>query len=126
MLHVAKLAMVSSVSRTNEIEYIDQLDARRAIDWLIEAEKLMPDIFRSMIGRSDHEVIEELHLHMHSLYAQNKNKPIQGHQLQMFLLKRVPSDKIRQILEAAENSNMISRVGITDTWIPKNRTEFSE
>jgi hypothetical protein len=125
-LHAIKLAMVSSVSRANKVDIIETTDVARAIDWLIEAEKVMPDIFRSMIGQSDHEVIEELYNHMVNLYAMSKGKPIHEHQMISFLIRRVPSEKISAIISAAERANMITRIGGTDTYRPEDRREFVE
>lgn len=125
-LHAIKLAIVSSISRTSSVGMIEKIDVTRAIEWLVEAEQLMPDIFRSMIGQSDADIIDELYGHMVSLYGMNKQKPINERSIFFFLLRRVPSEKIPRILEAAERANMIARVGGTDTYIPRNRTEFAE
>lgn len=125
-LHVVKLSMISAVSRTGRVGVIEETDVERAIGWLTEAETVMPDIFRSMVGQSDHEVIEELYNHLVSLYGMGKKAPINERHLFTFLVRRVPSEKIPKILEAAERSNMIARIGGTDTYIPRNKTEFAE
>jgi hypothetical protein len=124
-LHVIKLSIVSSVSRTNRVGQIEEIDVDRAIAWLVEAERLMPDIFRSMIGRSDHQIIEELYAHVLALYATTR-APIHEQRLFTFLLQRVPSDKINHIIAAAERSGMIARIAGTESYTPKARTEFVE
>lgn len=124
--HAIKLSLISSVSRTGKVGFIEKIDVDRAIEWLIEAEKFMPDIFRAMIGQSDSEIIEELYNHLVSLYGMARKAPINERSLFLFLLKRVPSEKIPKILEAAERSNMIARIGGTDTYIPRERKEFAE
>jgi hypothetical protein len=124
-LHVIKLSLVSAVSRTNRVSTIEEIDVERAINWLVEAERLMPDIFRSMIGRSDHQIIEELYAHVVALYNTTKG-PLHEQRLFSFLLQRVPSDKINHIIAAAERSGMIARVGGTENYVPKIRTEFVE
>lgn len=124
--HVIKLAIISSVSRTATIGKIERMDVDRSIEWLVEAERFMPDIFRAMIGQSDVEVIEELYAHLVSLYGMSRKAPINERHLFTFLLRRVPSEKISKILEAAERANMIARVGGTDSYIPRERKEFTE
>lgn len=124
--HVIKLSMISSVSRTLQVGLIEKVDVVRAIEWLTEVEALMPDVFRSMIGQSDFEVIEELYSHLVNLYTMAKRSPVAERHLAMFLMRRVPSEKVPKILEAAERANMIARVGGTDTYIPRNKTEFVE
>lgn len=123
-LHLIKLAMISSVSRTRKVGVIEPIDVTRAMTWLLEVEKLMPDVFRAMIGKSDHQIIEELYNHTVSLYAMSGQKPIDEHRLINFLMMRVPSDKVAKILEVAEKSNMIERIGGTSTFRPKSRSEF--
>lgn len=123
--HVIKLSMISSVSRTGAVGVIEKLDVERAIKWILEAEVVMPDIFRSMIGQSDHEVIEELYHFAVKIFAMTK-KPIPDQQLTRFLLQRVPADKAQKILEMAERANVLSRVGGSDNYIPKNKMDFAE
>lgn len=124
--HAIKLALVSAVSRTGKCGLIEEIDVVRAIAWLTEAEKLMPDIFRAMIGQSDHDVIEELYRYMVNMYATNKRQPIHERFLVMFLSRRVPSDKVFKIIEAAERSGMITRIGGTETYRPNERKDFVE
>jgi hypothetical protein len=125
-LHVIKLCIISSVSRTNKIGTIEQIDVERAIAWLTEAEKVMPDIFRAMEGNSDFQVIEELYHFLVRLYNAARQSPIPEKSLYSFLITKVPSEKIEKILLAAERSHMIDRVGGTDTFIPKARVDFVE
>jgi hypothetical protein len=124
--HVIKLAIVSAISRANAVDSIERVDVDRAIEWLVEVETFMPDIFRSMVGQSDHEVIDELYNHVVNMYSMSKRSPINERHLVMFLVRRVPSEKIPRILEAAERSNMIARVGGTDTYVPREKKEFTE
>jgi predicted transcriptional regulator len=86
----------------------------------------MPDAFRAMVGRSDRDVIEELYRHLVALFNMSKQQPIPEARLYNFLNQRVPTDKVAKILEVAERSNMIARIGGTDTYVPRARTEFSE
>lgn len=125
-LHTIKLSIVSSISRTHRVGTIEALDVDRAINWLVEAEALMPDAFRSMVGRSDHQVVEELYNHLVALYSMSKQSPINESRLYAFLIQRVPSDKVSKILEVAERSNMVARIAGTETFIPRPRTEFTE
>lgn len=125
-LHAIKLAMISSVSRNNAVSRIAAVDVARAIEWLTEAEHVMPDIFRSMVGQSDHEIIEELYHYAMELYKMSKEKPIKERQLIAFLMQRVPSEKISTILAMADRAEMIVREGATDTYRPKDRTKFVE
>jgi hypothetical protein len=95
-------------------------DVKRAIAWLVEAEELMPDIFRAMIGKSDGQVIEELGYFVQGYWSSKKQKPLEEKLLWEFLIDRVPSEKIPKIMEAALRSNVIARVvGTEDLYIPR-------
>jgi len=125
-LHLIKLSMISSVSRTTRVGMIDLIDVERGLEWLLEVEKSMPDAFRSMMGRSDHQVIEELYNHLVALYNIARQEPIHESRLYTFLQQRIPSDKIWRIMDVAERSGYISRVAGTENYLPKPRPEFAE
>ncbi len=120
---LTKLCIVSTVSRTGKI-VIEAVDVRRAIAWLTEAEALMPDVFREMMGKSDSQVIEEMHLFVTTLWAKNKRQPVSGEAIRKFLLQRLPHEKVETVLIAAERANIIARsAGTLDQWVPKPKQE---
>lgn len=125
IVHTIKLCIVSAIARCGPRKLIiDLIDVKRAQEWLLEAEALMPDIFREMIGKSDTQVIEEMHLFVTSIWAKSKAQPVRGDLIWAFLAQRVPSDKIEKILMVAERSNVICRIGGTaDLWKPIPRHE---
>jgi len=115
-----KLALISTVSRTGGL-LVELVDVKRALAWLLEAEALMPDVFREMIGKSDTQVIEEMYYYLLSRYNAAKQKPIRGEEIIKFLLTRVPSEKADKILSMAERANILARVaGTQDLWVPKS------
>lgn len=119
-----KLCIIASVSRSNEL-IIRIADVDRAIGWLLEAERRMPDIFRAMVGRSDRDVIDEMHMYMMALYQRDRKK-IAGEIIRRFLLERVPHEKVETIISAAERANIIARMaGTEDQWIPRPRYDNS-
>jgi len=120
---LVKLCIVSAVARTGGMT-IEDLDVKRALAWLLEAERLMPDIFREMIGRSDSQVIEEMHYFVTNLWAKNKKGGVQGDLIRKFLLQRIPHEKVETLVMAAERANIIARVGGTvDAWVPRPKNE---
>lgn len=121
-LHMPKLALISAVARTGKM-VIELIDVKRAIAWLTEAETLMPDIFRAMVGKSDTQVIEELHFFLTSAYIRAKSTPVHERALFSFLSQRVPSDKVEKLVQIAERANIIQRLAGTDTYKPMPRHE---
>lgn len=121
--HVSKIATISSISRTNTITTIEDIDLERAITWLTEAEKFMPDAFRAMKGKSDIVIINDLYDYITELYRRNKQKPVPDNAIYDYLANYVPSDKVKQLIEIAERSNYIVRMAGTDTYRPAARHE---
>lgn len=122
-LNVLKLSIISCVSRTGG-DLIELEDVKRALHWLLTAESLMPDIFREMIGKSDIQIIEEMHYFVSAIFHKNKQRPIQGAKIMHFLLQRCPTDKAEKIMLMTEKANIIARVaGEQDLWIPRPKEE---
>lgn len=108
---LAKLAVICGISRTGELVIMQQ-DFDRALGLLLEAEAKIPDIFRAMVGRSDVMVVQELHLQMYQLYANQpagKRKSIPASMLWRFLGMRMPSEKIQSIVDLALRSDIIAQ-----------------
>lgn len=127
-VNIIKLSTISAVSANKQTPagplIIEENDVARSIEWLTSAEARMPDIFRAMIGRSDKDVIEELHLYVSTMYAKGGKKPVPGEGLMRFLLQRVPTEKAEKIIEIAVKANIIARPpGTVDLYTPRPRAE---
>lgn len=124
-MHVLKLSMVSAISRSAEL-VIKLEDVERAIGWLLAAEHFMPDIFREMVGKSDAQVVEELHYVVQAWQARNRGKCAPAEFLIDFLHKRVPSEKIEKILWVAKQAGMLVPVAGTEErlWQARARYEY--
>jgi hypothetical protein len=122
-LYVLKLAMVSAMSDGMRMT-IELKDFLRAKLWLFDAEASMPDIFRDMAGRSDSQVLQDMHFFMWSQYARDK-KPIHESRVYNWLTTRAHADKIKYIIETAERSGMITRTGLGQL-IPRPKHEHGE
>lgn len=104
-MFIIKLSIVSAVSRSGAY-IITEYDVGRAMTWLLDAEAKMPDVFREMVGKSDTQVIDELH-YMVVMEENRGGKALQTKVLWDFLRQRVPSDKIEKILLSAERSGLV-------------------
>lgn len=121
-LHAIKLALVSAISRGRRPpQTIELVDVNRAVAWLVEAEALMPDIFRAMVGKSDSQVLEELYYYLLSLWRAAGGKPIHQQRLEQFLAARVPSEKIEKLIPVAERLGLMERCELPATWKPCGR-----
>lgn len=124
-----KLTIIAACSRSNDM-IIEARDVDRALGWMLEAERYMPDIFRAMLGKSDKDVLDEMHMYVMGKFN-IKREAVAGEDIRRFLLERVPHEKVDSLLAAAEKANLISRVAGTGTdqhpaqFVPKARLNFS-
>lgn len=112
-----KLAGISSISRGNSFKITLQ-DIHRALEWMFEIEKIMPDIFRAMIGKNDWQIVEELQDFALSHAKRFKEEPMQERLLIQFLAQRLPNEKIRGVLEMALRSGVVENLPGTTIWRP--------
>ena len=123
-LHTIKLSMISSASRSPEL-HVTVDDFERARDWLLDAEKVMPDIFRAMGQRSDHQILSDMHFYLYrawSSVALDKRKPLVDKDIYDFLHSRIPSEKIKGIIDVAEKTGYIRKGPYPGEWVPNTLT----
>lgn len=105
--HLMKLCMVASAAaNSNRIITIENYSV--ALDWLIEMEALMPDIFRALGAKGDGQTIEEAYHFLYKVFMASK-QPILEHRLVGFLSERVPSYAVLRIVEIMEKSGQIEK-----------------
>jgi hypothetical protein len=125
-LHTIKLSMIASASRSPELRVTVE-DFERAKDWLLAAEVTMPDIFRSMGQRSDSQVLLDLHFHLYRKWSSvvlNNRKALQEQDMYEFLHSRVPSEKIRHLIDTAEKTGYFRKGLYPGEWIPNPMGSF--
>lgn len=122
LLHTLKLSIVAAVSRSGELK-VELEDFERAKTWLLDAEKVMPSVFREMTQKSDTQVIQELHYYAWAIWSK-KPEPIHVSRLIHFLQTRVPAEKVMRVLEIADRSSIVVRIaGSNDFYKPRPRHE---
>lgn len=120
--HLLKLCTIASAASTDEpiitIEHVAE-----ALDWLIEAESFMPDIFKSMKVGADARAIDECYHFAIRLYMKDQS-PVLEHRIVHFLQERVPAQSVSRIIEVMERSQLLKRqfVGAGVGFIPKGRS----
>lgn len=120
-LHLLKLSVIAAISATGQL-IVRKADVVRAMAWMFEAESIMPDIFRAMVGKSDAQVLEELHFFVSAKWGSLKGKPVPAPLIIEFLAGRVPSEKVEKILAIAERSSVLKFT--PEGFIPRPRHEF--
>lgn len=118
--HVLKLAMISAISADHDLN-IELSDFERAKTWLLEAEALMPDIFRAMAQKSDILILDDIEHEVRSVYyrqVRGARRPIGEEVIYTLLETRVPSERVRFLIEMAEKTGRIRPGGMPGTWTP--------
>lgn len=107
LAHCIKLCILSSISRGSDLA-ISVGDYQSALDWLLEAETVMPDIFKSMGVSADARAMEDCWYFVHQSYMKD-HRPVGEHRLVSFLSNRVPSQQVTKILEIMVRSRMLKQ-----------------
>lgn len=104
--HILKLSMVASISRRDSGRTVTLRDFQTALDWLIEAEYYMPDIFKSMATGGDSAAMDDCFHYLFDVYTKER-KPIPEHRIIHFLSQRIPAHSVMRVYEMMLRSNMI-------------------
>lgn len=119
--NVTKLSICMALSRSPEkISEVMAEDVERALEWLFEAEDLMPDVFRAMVGRSDKDIIEEAYLFAMKVHVSQKRN-IPKSLMMAFLKDRCPHDKINSILNLLVEMDYLDEIVDEGTFRPRAR-----
>ena len=106
--HLIKLSMVSAASSRAKL-VVTLEDVQRALDWLVEAEFAMADIFKSMTAGGDSQIIEDTWHFLFQIYMKGGKKPVPEFKLVQFLHSRTPAHNIVRVLDIMERANMIKK-----------------
>ena len=117
VLHILKLSMISSVSRSNSL-LIEREDVLRAIEWLVEAEGRMPDIFKDMSGKNDRDLMVGLHAFAFQLYVRNEKRPVAEARLLGYLSERTPPYNVKHLFDLCFRTGILVKGQIPGTVIP--------
>lgn len=127
ILNFLKLCMISCAARSDAM-IIEMEDVERAKVWLLGAERTMPEIFKDMSGKSDRDVIQDLHGYVWQMYmkvdheGQPQKKPIHLSRLHAFLQNRTPAYNIPHLIKTCVAGGVLKEYG-PDLFIPGVTTE---
>lgn len=99
--HLYKLSMVSAIDRSSAL-VLTADDFRRALGWLEDAEKYMPDIFKAGGVGTDTAAMEEIYH-----YVLTYGKWIPETKLVNFARERVPAHSVVRVIDIMMRSGMI-------------------
>lgn len=113
--HSIKLAMISNVDRDGGMELTKQ-DFNKAMEWLLEAENLMPMIFKSGPGGADSRAIDEI-----LFFVKQHPNGVEEHKIVNYARQHLEyATNVVKTLELMEKSNLIYAA----SYDPKNLVTF--
>jgi hypothetical protein len=107
--HLLKLCMVASAA-TDSDKIITLDHYAEALDWLVELETFMPDVFKSMKSGGDGRAIEECWHYCYTLWIKTK-EPIPERRIIAFLQERVPVHNIDRIIDVMVRARLLEKEG---------------
>ncbi len=105
--HLLKLCMIASAASSSDL--IITLDHyNTALEWLLEAESYMPDIFKSMAVGGDARAIEDTWYFAYQVFAKEKQAVSEARLIE-FLQNRVPTHTVEKILMVMVKSKLLEK-----------------
>jgi hypothetical protein len=103
--HLIKLSIVAAISDRPKL-LIEKHHIQTALDWLVEAEFYMNDIFKAMSTGGDGQIINDAYHFIYKLYMKSK-QPVSEQSIVNFLMERVPAHAVGRILEVMLKAGLL-------------------
>lgn len=105
LAHLIKLCVVACAARGNGKQVFLE-DYQTALDWLLEAEAQMPDIFTNLGIGGDSKAIDDTWFYVYQHFSKTKT-PMLESRIYAFLRDRVASHNVGRVIEVMVRSGML-------------------
>jgi hypothetical protein len=110
--HLYKLSMIASVDRDNSL-LITKDDFNTAMNWLVEAESAMPEIFKAGASSADAQALDEIKYFIKTSQPLDPAKGgVSEQRIVNFARERIPIHSIMRVIDIMQGSGMIKAIGI--------------
>lgn len=107
--HVIKLSMIASMSRDDSLDILAD-DVRQALDWLIECEADMDNIFSAMKAGSERQIMLDCAHTMYRTYLKHNKQAIREAVVIEYLQMRgIPSHAVERLLKLMIAAEMFTK-----------------
>lgn len=117
-----KLCMIASVAESSD-RVIEQRHVTQALEWILELEIYLPDIFKAMVAGGDGQAINECWYYFATEWAKD-GKPIAERRVVEYLMQRVPAHSVVRCIDIMVRSGMLKEElagGVGKVYTPKGR-----
>lgn len=109
-VHLLKLCMIAAMSSGDKLLItIDHFHS--ALNWLIEAEHYMPDIFKAMSGSGDGKIMEECWFFIYQIYMKTK-APVPESKVFNFLAAKLPAHSVKNMIEVMLSAKLMTAIEV--------------
>jgi len=111
-MHLGKLCMIAALS--DERMVVTEEDFTTAFQWLLDAESVMPEIFKDMVHHEDGQIYEDMRHTFFQLHMRMGGEGIPSSMIWEFLSKRVSAYNVPRMIEVALHAGYFQRLAGTD------------
>lgn len=108
-VHFYKLSMIAAIDRSNVLT-LTREDFNRAMNWLVEAETFMSDIFKAGATGTDSQAMDEIYHFV--LIGDMLGKGVLEQKVINFARERVPAHSVIRVLEIMRQSGQIEATAV--------------
>lgn len=108
LAHLLKLCIIASAASSSD-RVITLEHYAEALDWLVEAESYMPDIFKALKTGGDQRAMEECWYFAYQYFMKHNKSPVPEHLLYTFLGERVPAHSVERILNVMVQGQLLTK-----------------
>lgn len=102
-VHIYKLSMIASINKSSGLA-LTEADFLQALEWLVEAETHMPDIFKAGTMNADSAAMDEI---QHFVRVNDFGTGISEHRVIDFARQRIPITSILRVVEIMLGSGQL-------------------
>lgn len=108
LAHLLKLCIIACAAASSD-RAIKLEHYAEALDWLVEAEGYMPDIFKALKTGGDAQAMEEC-WHFAYQHFMRKKEPVPEYLLITFLKEQVPAHSVNHILDIMVRAQLLTKM----------------
>lgn len=102
-VNLYKLSMIAAIDGGDEL-ILTRADFNRAMNWLLEAEAVMPDIFKAGAANADALAMDEI---KHFVMINDKGDGVSEQRIVHFARERIPLNSVLKVIDVLVGSGMI-------------------
>lgn len=107
LAHLLKLCIVACVSESDDL-VVTLSHFQTALDWLVQLEFYLTDIFKAMVVGGDQKAMQETWYFVATQYAKT-NEPVSEGLIIEFLSQRVPANNVARVLGVMESAGLLKK-----------------